>query len=207
MSVKVDTESQELLLKAALFEGEFSIDWLLELCELRASQVLAILDQKKQTGELIEESSGMFCFKDEPYRRKLFDAYPEEKRVKLHQQVAQILMKESEHNGIKAYALSKHLIYISNDINGCRWLIKAGDSYASEVRYQEAIACYAKAIRDLSDSKENGSNRLFVETVYKYMNMFSVKSESKWTTSILEKALDRASIINDKIFLSIINLH
>ncbi len=207
MSVKGDTEIQELLSKAALFEGEFSIDWLLDLCELRASQVLSILDKKKRSGELIEESSGMFCFKNEPYRKKLFNSYPVEKRIKLHEQAAQILMNEPEHNGIKAYALSKHLIYIPNDIEGCRWLIKAGDSYATEVKYQEAIDCYTKAIRDLSDSTEMGSNRLFVETVYKYMNMFSVKSESEWTTSILEKALDRANIINDQTFLSIINLH
>jgi transcriptional regulator with GAF, ATPase, and Fis domain/tetratricopeptide (TPR) repeat protein len=207
MPSQPDSNTNELLSKAALFEGDFSIDWLMELCNLRASQVLSILDQKKQSGELAEASPGMFCFKDEPYRKRLFNAYPEEKRIVLHQQVAQILMKEPEPNGKKAYALSNHLLYISNNIDGCRWLIKAGDSYAAEVKYREAIACYTKAIRDLSNSKEKGSNRLFVETVYKYMNMFSVKSESEWTTSILENALIRAQKINDQIFLSIINLH
>lgn len=207
MTVQTDIDSQELLSKAALFEGEFSIDWLLELCELRASQVLAILDRKKRSGELEETSSGMFSFRDEAYRRKLFNSFPLDKRIQLHQQVTQILINEPEHNGQKAYALSKHLLHISNEIEGCRWLIKAGDSYAAEVRYREAIACYSKAIKDLGNTKEPGSNRLFVETVYKYMNMFSVKSESAWTTKILENALERAKIINDQIFLSIINLH
>ncbi|MBU2513598.1 sigma 54-interacting transcriptional regulator [bacterium] len=203
----VKSDEVELMSKAALFEDEFSIDWLLELSDLRASRVLAILDANKKSGKLTEERSGMFCFTSDDNRQKLFNVFSEEDKIELHRLAARILIKEPAINRKKAYTLSKHLIHIPNDIEGCRWLITAGDSYAEEVRYQEAITCYTKAIRDLSDSTEKESDRLFVETVYKYMNMFSVKSESEWTTSILKKALERAKAINDQIFLSIINLH
>ncbi len=203
----VKKDEVELMSKAALFEDDFSIDWLLELSDLRASQVLAILDENKKSGELKEERSGMFCFTNNGNRQKFFSVFSEEEKVDLHRRVAKILINEPSSDWQKVYTLSKHLIHIPNDIEGCRWLIKAGDSYAEEVRYQEAITCYTKAIRDLSDSTEKESDRLFVETVYKYMNMFSVKSESEWTTSILKKALVRAKAINDQVFLSIINLH
>ncbi len=206
-TTQVDNTTKSLLSKAALFEGEFSIDWLMELTDLKASQVLSILDEEKRSGILIEERSGVFCFTDESFRIKLLNTFPEKLRLTLHKKAAGILMDESDHDGEKIYALARHLIHFSNDIEGCRRLIEAGDLYAKDVKYQEAIACYTKAIRDLSDSMESGSDRLFVETVYKYMNMFSVKSESEWTTSILKKALVRAEAINDEIFLSIINLH
>ncbi len=205
--MQIENESKEILATAALFEGEFSIDWLLDLSKLRASQILAILDDKVQSGILREDHSGTFCFMSEKQRQNLLNSFTQKQRQILHKKAAGILMKEVEQNGDKAHALSRHLLHIPNDSDGCRWLIKAGDFYAKELKYQKAIQCYTKAIQDLSDLKGKGLNRLFVETVYKYMNMFSVRSESEWTTSILQNALSRARAIDDNIFLSIINLH
>lgn len=204
---KTSGESLNILSKASLFEEGFSIDWLLDLSDLRASEILSILDQKKKTGDLEERQSGMFCFTDENYRLKLFNSVSKTQRRDLHEKAVLILIKEATKNGNKAYILSKHLLHITNDVEGCRWLIKAGDLYADEVKYQDAVKCYTKAITDLSSSNEKSTDRLFVETVYKYMNMFSVRSESEWTNSILINALSRAEAINDKAFLSIINLH
>lgn len=202
-----ENESRQLLATAALFEGEFSIDWLLELSDLRASQVLQILDSHKQSGDLKEERSGVYRFMDKKYREGLFDSFSDNEKESLHRHAAKILIKEPNLDPSTTYSISRHLLHIPNEVKGCRILIEAGDSLATSGRYQEAIECYTKAIRDLSNSTEIGSDRLFVETVYKYMKTFSVKSESEWTTTILKKALDRANAIKDNAFLSIINLH
>ncbi|MBT7715107.1 MAG: hypothetical protein HN745_25555, partial [Deltaproteobacteria bacterium] len=48
--MQVSNKSSELLAKAALFNGIFSIDWLLNLSEMKVSQILAILDEHVQSG-------------------------------------------------------------------------------------------------------------------------------------------------------------
>jgi len=200
-------ESQELLGKAALFEDTFSIDWLLELTDLKASKILSILDQQKQAGELNEKSSGLFHFIDDEKRRQLFDRFTSHQKAKLHKQAVDILTQESLEEVDKTLVLARHLLKISNDIEGCSWLVRAGDMFAEQVKYNEAVECYTKAITDLSRNHQKEADRLFIETVNKYMNMFSIRSESEWTTSILENALIRAATIKDQAFLCILNLH
>jgi len=199
--------SQELLAKAALFEEEFSIDWLLELTDLKATQILSVLDQRVQSGELIEKRSGLFNFADDNQRCQRFDYFKPKQQEKLHKQAVDLLIKEALEDDTKTYTLAKHLLQISNDIEGCRWLARAGDLFAEQVKYEEAVKCYTKAITDLSRNYEKDADRLFIETVNKYMNMFSIRSESEWTTSILENAIARAETIKDQAFLCILNLH
>ena len=200
-------DSQELMAKAAIFEGAFSIDWLLELTNLKASQILTILDQQTQSGELVEKSSGLFHFVDMKIRKKLLNRLTSTQKLRFHQQVVDILTRESQEEADKTLILALHLLQVPNDIEGCRWLVKAGDMFAEQVKYNEAVECYTKAITDLSRSHQKDADRLFIETVNKYMNMFSIRSESEWTTSILENALARAATIRDQAFLCILNLH
>ncbi|MCP4757582.1 MAG: GAF domain-containing protein [Proteobacteria bacterium] len=201
------TESQDLLAKAAIFEDEFSIDWLLNVSDLKASQILAILDERVRLGELTEKSSGIFRFADDEKHRELMDSLNPTQKERLHRQAVSILTDETSPDADKALHLSRHLLHISNTIDGCRWLIKAGDIYAEEVKYKEAVNCYTKAIKDLGLIKEETADRLYIETVNKYMNVFSARIDSKWTTSILKNALSRAETTDNKPFQSILNLH
>jgi formate hydrogenlyase transcriptional activator len=200
-------ESQELLGKAALFEDTFSIDWLLELTELKATKILSILDQQTQNGELIEKSSGLFSFSDDKQRRQYFDRFDSQQKEQLHKRAIDILTKEPLKEDDKTLFLARHRLQITNDIDGCYWLVRAGDMFAEQVKFSEAVECYTKAITDLSRNHQQEADRLFIETVNKYMNMFSIRSESEWTMSILENALSRAATIKDQTFLCVLNLH
>ena len=201
------TESHELLAKAALFNGVFSIDWLLNLSDMKVSQILAILDEHVRSGLLKEKSSGLYCFADVEKQGQYAGAFSEDRKETLHRQIIAILKEETPGEMQQAIVLSRHLLYISNELEGCQWLIKAGDLFAEEVKYKEAIQCYAKAIRDLDLVKEAEADLLYIETVNKYMNLFSVRIDSKWATSILQNALARAEAINNNGSLAILNMH
>jgi len=205
--MQVTNESNSLLAKAALFHGVFSIDWLLSLSDLKVSQILAVLDEHVQSGLLKEESSGLYRFGNIREKEQFASAFTEEQKETLHHQIIDILKSETPTDGKQAIMLSQHLLHISNDLEGCQWLIKAGDLFAETVQYKEAIQCYSKTIKDLDCVNQSEANLLYIDTVNKYMNLFSVRIDSNWTTSILQNALTRAEAINHNGFLAILNMH
>ncbi|MBT7891170.1 MAG: sigma 54-interacting transcriptional regulator [Deltaproteobacteria bacterium] len=205
--MQVSNKSSELLAKAALFNGIFSIDWLLNLSEMKVSQILAILDEHVQSGILKVASSGFYCFINTEKQESYAGTFSEAQKEKLHRRIIDIFKDETLKDESSAITLSRHLLHISNDLDGCQWLIKAGDLYSEEVKYKEAIQCYAKVIRDLDHVSHDEADLLYIETVNKYMNLFSVRIDSNWATTILQNALTRAEAINSNAFLAILNMH
>ncbi len=205
--MQVSNESSELLAKAALFNGVFSIDWLLNLSEMKVSHILAILDEHIRSGILKEESSGLYCFIDAEKQDQYARMFSETQKEKLHQRIIDIFKEESLKDEASAITLSRHLLHITNGLDGCQWLIKAGDQFSEEVKYKEAIQCYTKVIKDLDHVSHDQADLLYIETVNKYMNLFSVRIDSNWATTILQNALARAEDINNNAFLAILNLH
>ncbi|MBU2644147.1 sigma 54-interacting transcriptional regulator [bacterium] len=203
----VTTESNELLAKAALFDGVFSIDWLLNLSNMKVSRILAILDEHVRSGLLEKASSGLYSFCNHEQREQLAGIVSDNRKEELHREIIDILKAEIPAEEQRATILSRHLLHVSNDLEGCQLLIKAGDLYAEEVKYKEAIQCYAKTIKDLDSVRHNEADLLYIETVNKYMNLFSVRIDSNWATTILQNALARAEAINNNGFLAILNMH
>ncbi len=205
--MQVSKKSSELLAKAALFNGVFSIDWLLNLSDMKVSQILTILDDNVRSGILKEETSGLFCFVNDENRESYIGIFSETEKEKMHRRIIDIFTDETLRDEQSAITLSRHLLHISNDLDGCQWLIEAGDLFSEEVKYKEAIQCYAKVIRDLDQVSHAEADLLYIETVNKYMNLFSVRIDSKWATTILQNALIRAESINNNGFLAILNMH
>ena len=50
---------------AAIFEGEFSIDWLEELTGLRATSILSVVERAVEQQELLRKGPGVYAFTDE----------------------------------------------------------------------------------------------------------------------------------------------
>lgn len=205
--MQIIDESSEILAKAALFNGIFSIDWLLTLSEMKVSQILGILDEQVQSEVLKVVSPGLYCFSNNDQRESYAQAFSTSRKEELHRQIIDILKTETPKDGQHSLVLARHLLHISNDLDGCQLLIKAGDLLAEEVKYKEAIQCYAKVIRDLDHITHEDADLLYIETVNKYMNLFSVRIDSNWATTILQNALVRAEAINNNAFLAILNMH
>jgi len=69
-----------VLSTAALFEGDFSIDWLQEISDLKISQILAALEAGVDNGILIKQQPGLFCFNKDQTRKKYKDRLSADKK-------------------------------------------------------------------------------------------------------------------------------
>ena len=62
--LSADVDRDRLLSNAALFDGSFSLDWLIALTGSKAGYILAILEEGIQQGFLIQHLGWLFEFKD-----------------------------------------------------------------------------------------------------------------------------------------------
>ena len=62
------------LATAALFEGDFSVDWVQALAGLKTSNCLQALDEGMRLGFLIRKRPGFFCFAAPDKREGVLEA-------------------------------------------------------------------------------------------------------------------------------------
>ena len=60
----ISEESARVFSFCALFDGIFSIDWVVGVTEQKASQVLSALEEGEQEGWLTKKGPGRFCYRD-----------------------------------------------------------------------------------------------------------------------------------------------
>jgi formate hydrogenlyase transcriptional activator len=191
----------------ACFKGEFSLDWLLELTDLKATLLLGMINDVIQHGHLEETRSGVYQFRDEKQRLALERSLDKKEREMVCQKIIDLLKADTSDDPARQMELSSHMLSIENDLEGCRWLVKAGDAYNKSVDFDSAIACYTKVIEDLRSSHDDTSNLLFIETVNKHLNIVAVRQDSDWATTIIEEALERAKAIKHLPFLALLKMH
>ncbi|MGD9031676.1 MAG: sigma 54-interacting transcriptional regulator [Desulfobacteraceae bacterium] len=192
----------------ALFKGVYSIDWLMDLLsEKRPSQVLAQLEEGVKEGWLRKKGPGHFSYVDEKKREKWENYLPEEEKRNLHGSIADILMRELPDDGQKAHALAHHLIHISNDLERCRYLGKAGDLHLRAFRTEDALRCYSKVLDDLSRLHGEYEDRLFSETAIKYSKISTARLDTIKVLSILRSALERAKKWEMQDLVALLKMH
>ena len=201
-------EIQNLLSITALFKGTFSIDWLLDLlAEWKPSQILSRLEAATKEGLLIKKEPGHYCYADEKKRLEWIDQLSENKKKQLHIQIADILMRDLPDNGKKAYALAPHLIHIPNDLERCRYLIKAGDLHMRAFCTEDAFQCYRKVLEDLSNLDDEEGDRLYYETAVKYSKISTARHDTEKVLSIIKTAYARAKKRKNKGFQALLLMH
>ncbi len=125
----------------ACFKGEFSLDWLLELTDLKATSLLSMITEAIQQGQLKETRSGVYQFKDENQRLKLEQSLENVEREKICQKIIELLKADTSDDSARQKELSSHMLSIDNDLEGCRWLVRAGDAYNKSVDFSSATEC------------------------------------------------------------------
>jgi transcriptional regulator with GAF, ATPase, and Fis domain len=201
-------DNQDLLSISALFRGIFSIDWLLDLAaESKPSQILSRLEEATKEGLLVKKDPGHYCFADEKRRMKWANQLPENKKRQLHVQIADILLRDLPDDGQKAYALAPHLIHISNDLERCRYLIKAGDLHMKAFSAEDALQCYSKALDDLSNLNDAEGDRLYYETAVKYSKISTARHDTEKVLAIIKTAFTRAQERKNTGFQALLLMH
>ena len=191
---------------AALFEGDFSIDWIQALSEAKATTILKAFDRFSRDGVLTKHDLGVFSFADVRQRDLLREAIPADWRDKLRRRIADLFMHEAQGEGGLPRAANQ-LLHISNDLEGCRLLRQAGDQYRRSGRSAEAIACYDKGIQDLETLNGVEADTLFIETVIGYSKDHRAIHYLNRLISYLHEALERAERSRNPVLQALVLMH
>ncbi|PKN69402.1 MAG: hypothetical protein CVU54_10255 [Deltaproteobacteria bacterium HGW-Deltaproteobacteria-12] len=201
-------DDQRLLAIAALFNGEISIDCLFDLlAEKKPSQIISQLEKSVAEGILVKKTPVSYAFKDLKKREKFSCVLPETEEKMLHGYIADILMRQLPDDENKAHAVAHHLVHIANDVERCRYLIKAGDLHRKTFQSEYALQCYSKVLDDLSRLNGAEEDRLFSDTAIKYSKISTARHDTTKVLSILQSALERAEKWDLKAHQVLLKMH
>ena len=193
---------------ASLFDEDFAIEWIEELVEMKASELLKAIDEAIESNLLIRKKPGFYYFKDLKKRQVLRDSLPQEERERLHRLISRIMLREIPDDPSATKAAANQLLSISNDLEGCRILYRAGDLYRKKHLPEKAFQCYGKIIQDLKNAHNKSADSLFIDTAISYSKVYSTApSEIDSAIIILQEALVRAKQKNDKAKTALIMMH
>jgi transcriptional regulator with GAF, ATPase, and Fis domain len=206
MTSKLDPNLHVLAL-AALFDGPFSIDWIQALAPIKASEILRALDEGLKNGLIVQESTGVYSFADPQERRRLGDPFPAEELERLHRQIAEMMPREIADETEMIKAVAGQLLHVTNDHDGCRWLLKAGDLHRKAHQPALALQCYEKIFKDLRPIKDRRTDLLFIDAAISYSKVTASTHEAKPVIAVLHEAQKVAVKANNRIQQSIIEMH
>ncbi len=196
----------ELLAVAALFEGTFSLDWILEVTGQKATRVLLMFEQAVQSGDLRKDEIGYFAF-PENRRRKWRDRLKPGEKQRYYPLIARMLKKELPDSDTKAETISPYLLQIDNDLNGCKQLIAAGNRFLSSFQEEKALQCYSKILDDLAGMSGREIDSLFCDTAVQYAKLTTARHKTDRVLAVLEDAMVRAVNLGDYRHQSLLNMH
>ena len=201
------TDHQRLLALASIFEDEFSIDSLLELTEEKPSQILRSLEEGVNEACLGKVSPGVFYFVDQEKRLALLDGLGPREKEKLHRHLADVYMKDQKSENTDLQDLARHLLHITNGLEGCHWLLRAGDQKLSDFHTDEALQCYQKVLEDLSGVAGKEANQLFTQAAIKYSRLSMARHDTQKVLVMLQEAMARAKMDNNQGYLGLLEMH
>jgi transcriptional regulator with GAF, ATPase, and Fis domain len=204
----VDHDYQRALAVCALFRDDFSIDWLVDLLiGVKPSRILAHLDAGVRDGLLVKRDSGLYSFRDAKTRDKRRRELGREEQVRLHGEIAGILMREPADGENLPGLIAHHLLNIPNDFDMRRRLALAGDLHRAAFRNEEALQCYGKILDDLSNVFGEEEDLLFSETAIKYSKISTGRHDTSKVLSVLRSALKRAEQRGGRSVQAILKMH
>lgn len=203
----IPVEHYRMLALAALFEENFSIDWIVDLLGEKASKVLSVLEEGTRRGYLTKKGIGIYSFADLKERRRWQDHLTPEEREEQHKRIADLLIRELPYDDNKAQRVAYHLLYVSNDLEKFRWLVMAADNYLKFSRTDNALQYYTKVLDDLSSLHGEEADSLFAEVAIKYSKISTARYDTKKVLSILNEAMLRAKRWNSKPLEALLEMH
>ncbi|MCP4756136.1 MAG: GAF domain-containing protein [Proteobacteria bacterium] len=189
---------QRILTLAALFDSEFSINWLQELSRDKSQLIMEELDRGLKKKWLGSERPGFYFFSDPQAQIGLKGSLPPKEREGLHRRITEILLKEALEDPEKIGILAQSLLNIENDVNGCRRLLEEGKAQQRRDRQHEALSYYTKAIEDLGRLRGQEADWLLLEATIEYAKVSMTETDPSQAISFVRKALGRAK---DRDFL------
>jgi len=192
---------------AAMFENEFSLDWLEDLTDMKASLILSTLEEGVQNGILIRQKPAVYLFRNSGQRQELLKQLGQDEQERYHRIIADILMHELPDDDSKALEIAQHLLHVQNDLKECQWLMRAGEIYTRSFIADKAIACFAKVLTELSGHEGENEDWLFIKAAIEHSNIFAARSDTEKSLLFLKEASERAKRLGKKSYELLLEMH
>lgn len=205
----VDTQGNDpdVMSFAALFNGEFSIDWIQEVSGLKASEILLDLHEGVRQSWLNQSAPDLFCFSDGEKQQVLLDAIPEEENRKRHGRIVDLISRQEPNGTETLQALAHHLLRADRNLAACRELVRTAYALDRAYHKNDALRCYSEAIRHLASERGPDADRLFVDAVVKYCRIFTGEDDPEWITATIEDAVHRAEETELRPLGAVLKMH
>jgi formate hydrogenlyase transcriptional activator len=200
-------EHDSLLALFALFEGEFSIDWISELTGKKPSQIIVALEKGIRQGLLITKAPGVFYFRDLKEREKYAGFLTSGERKQIHTQISDLLTRIIQDEKTKAQVITPYLLRSSNDLEKCRYLILFAGIHLEAFQPEIALRCYTKVLEDLSALPGREADLLFIEAAIQYSKISTARHDTTSVLSILRDAVVRAVRWGTINFQALLEMH
>jgi len=197
----------DILAHAAIFEDDFSIDWVIELTGKKAMEVLAALEYGGENHWITTPATGMFCFTDMDQLACLRSNLSPLQTGQLHVRALEILRSELPDMPGKNSRLTRHLLKIQNNVQGCRLLMEEGSKLRKACRPDQARIYYDKALTDLEQQNGDTADTLFVEITLQYAKIWTASQSYQDAKLQLRKAIAKVKNSFDKTALPLLRLH
>ena len=139
-----DFSNKRLMALAALFDGEFTIDWMVELTGEKATYILQKLQVEVEQKRLRSPSPGIYCFPHRQKKRVDHDLLNTEGKNRLHGRIAGLLLRDLPESDDKPRIVAHHLLHIPNHMAGCRYLAQVEHpDFSSSLQVTAAPAALA----------------------------------------------------------------
>ena len=178
---------------AAMFHGEFRLEWIVTLSQHEYTSVLRIMKKLANSGTLINTQPGFYRFINDEERQGVLDLLSFEEKNNLNLRIISLMEAEPLNNDEKATILYPHLLEIQLDLIGCGWLKRAGDVFRRRFQFELARTCYEKVIETLSSLHGTTADLLFIEAAVSHSKVFMGAKETSTIINILENASERSN--------------
>ncbi len=192
---------------ASLFPEAFSIDWLMELTQMKPSAILCEMESAISSGTLVAKGAGEYRFANQEHRAALQNTLDITAKERLHNAIADLTIRDLPEGPEKCMALAHHLLHTTNKEENCRWLLRAGNLYLKDFRLEQAQRCYAKVLEDIECSDEKHADSLFIETAINYSKVSTSIMDNANVNQALLQAMGRARRRNDRNAQALIKMH
>ena len=190
-----------------LFDGEFSIDWLIGMTNQKPSEILVELEKMVQNGWLENKNIGHFSFCDPQKKSLIYEGISPLKKERLFQTAVTFFLNEFDGPEIDPGILGKFLLNTTNDALGCRGLLMVGDAFVKKYQPDKALECYSKLKTDLLNLKGEEIDTLFIDMAIKTSKVSTARQSTTVVIRTLEEALDRALKRGDEKSEALIRMH
>lgn len=195
-------KSRQILAYASVFTGDFSIDWILDITGFKATDVLKSLADGERMGLLSKIDFGIYRVSNSKQTEFIKNLLPVDKVLDLHHSIASIIISEVIDDPRRLKELSIHFLQISNSVEGCRWLLWAGQRMFKVFGRAITYRCYKKAIEDLRFREDKEVDELFIEAVIKFAHFIKNDYDAlKYDQQLIQEALTRAESWQIKPYL------